>query len=69
MVGTWLVTSLILCTAYQGVLTSMLAAPSVNIPVNSLEDLVSYRRIPYAYEYGTALHQLFMGQSKVASII
>ncbi|KAK3889127.1 hypothetical protein Pcinc_006869 [Petrolisthes cinctipes] len=60
MVGTWLVTSLILCTAYQGVLTSMLAAPSVNIPVNSLEDLVSYRRIPYAYEYGTALHQLFM---------
>ncbi|KAK3880835.1 hypothetical protein Pcinc_014693 [Petrolisthes cinctipes] len=59
IVGTWLVTSLILCTAYQGVLTSMLAAPYVNIPVNSLEDLVAYRHIPYAFEYGTALHQLF----------
>ncbi|XP_066971553.1 probable glutamate receptor isoform X4 [Macrobrachium rosenbergii] len=55
---TWLIAAFIIDAAYLGVLTSILAVPKVTIPVDSLEDLVSYRKIPWAIEEGTSLHQL-----------
>ncbi|XP_071528866.1 glutamate receptor ionotropic, kainate glr-3-like [Panulirus ornatus] len=58
-VGTWLVAAFILGSAYQGVLTSLLTVPLVTVPVNSLEDLVHYGRIPWAIEVGTLLQQVF----------
>ncbi|XP_076063391.1 putative glutamate receptor [Oratosquilla oratoria] len=58
-VGTWILVGLILGAAYRGVLTSLLAVPRVTVPVDSLEDLLDYGRIPWALEYGTSLHQLF----------
>ncbi|XP_064083571.1 glutamate receptor ionotropic, delta-2-like isoform X2 [Macrobrachium nipponense] len=57
--GTWMLATLILSSAYQGVLTSLLAVPKVVIPVDSLQDLVNYGKIPWANEYGTSLHQFF----------
>ncbi|XP_037803567.1 uncharacterized protein LOC119597979 [Penaeus monodon] len=57
--GTWMVVSLILSSAYQGILTSLLAVPRVEVPVDSLQDLLDYGRMPWSVEYGTALHQLF----------
>ncbi|XP_047488149.1 probable glutamate receptor [Penaeus chinensis] len=57
--GTWMVVSLILSSAYQGILTSLLAVPKVEVPVDSLQDLLDYGRMPWSVEYGTALHQLF----------
>ncbi|XP_045611424.1 glutamate receptor ionotropic, delta-2 [Procambarus clarkii] len=59
LLGTWLVGSFILCSAYQGVLTSLLTVPLVSVPVNSLEDLVSYGKIPWALEFGTVIQQEF----------
>ncbi|XP_068211816.1 probable glutamate receptor [Palaemon carinicauda] len=59
-IGTWLITAFIIDTAYVGVLTSILVVPRVPFPVDSLEDLVSYGKIPWALERGTALHQLFL---------
>ncbi|XP_064089815.1 glutamate receptor-like [Macrobrachium nipponense] len=55
---TWLIAAFIIDAAYVGVLTSILAVPRVTIPVDSLEDLVSYGKIPWAIEEGTSLHQL-----------
>ncbi|XP_066949352.1 probable glutamate receptor [Macrobrachium rosenbergii] len=57
--GTWMLATLILSSAYQGVLTSLLAIPKVEIPVDSLQDLVNYGKIPWANERGTSLHQFF----------
>ncbi|XP_068212546.1 probable glutamate receptor [Palaemon carinicauda] len=57
--GTWMLVALILSSAYQGVLTSLLAVPKVEIPVDSIQDLVDYGKIPWANEYGTSLHQFF----------
>ncbi|KAK8374177.1 hypothetical protein O3P69_018913 [Scylla paramamosain] len=59
LLGAWLVSALIVQSAYQGVLTSMLAVPWVTVPVDSLEDLVSQTRIPYSFESGTHLHNMF----------
>ncbi|KAG7166138.1 Glutamate receptor 4-like 4, partial [Homarus americanus] len=59
LLGAWLVAGLILGSAYQGVLTSLLAVPRVAVPVDSLQNLVDYGRLPWSVEYGTALHQLF----------
>ncbi|XP_064121649.1 glutamate receptor ionotropic, kainate glr-3-like [Macrobrachium nipponense] len=61
--GTWMVATLILSSAYQGVLTSLLAIPKVEIPVDSPQDLVDYGKIPWATERGTSLHQ-FIGDAK-----
>ncbi|XP_066960393.1 probable glutamate receptor isoform X1 [Macrobrachium rosenbergii] len=61
--GTWMLVAVILSSAYQGILTSLLAVPKVEIPVDSLQDLVDYGKIPWANEYGTSLHQMF-GDSK-----
>nr|XP_027209911.1 probable glutamate receptor [Penaeus vannamei] len=59
LLAAWLLAGLILSSAYRGVLTSLLAVPRVTVPVDSLEDLVSYGKIPWANEKGTSLHQLF----------
>ncbi|KAK7084688.1 hypothetical protein SK128_011922 [Halocaridina rubra] len=57
--GTWMVVSLILGSAYQGILTSLLAVPKAAVPVDSLEDLVNNGKMKWALESGTALHQYF----------
>ncbi|XP_071528865.1 probable glutamate receptor [Panulirus ornatus] len=57
--GTWMVATIVLSSAYKGVLTSLLAVPMVTVPVDSLEDLVNHGKIPWANERGTSLHQLF----------
>ncbi|KAG7158153.1 Glutamate receptor 1-like 5, partial [Homarus americanus] len=57
--GTWLISALILTSAYQGILTSLLAVPFVTVPVDSLEDLVNYGKIPWANEKGTSMHHFF----------
>ncbi|MPC74049.1 Glutamate receptor [Portunus trituberculatus] len=59
LLGVWLLAALIVQSAYQGVLTSMLAVPWVTVPVDSLDDLGRQTRIPYAFESGTHLHFLF----------
>ncbi|XP_068212066.1 uncharacterized protein [Palaemon carinicauda] len=56
--GTWLIVSFIIDTAYVGILTSILAVPKVTTPVDSLEDLLSYGKIPWLLEEGTSLHQM-----------
>lgn len=59
LIGAWLLSALIVQSAYQGVLTSILAVPWVSVPVDSLEDLVTQTRIPYSFESGTHLHNMF----------
>ncbi|XP_047484943.1 glutamate receptor 1-like [Penaeus chinensis] len=58
LLGTWMVVSLILTSAYQGILTSLLAVPMVEVPVDSLQDLLDYGKIPWSVEHGTSIHQL-----------
>ncbi|XP_042859277.1 glutamate receptor 3-like [Penaeus japonicus] len=50
--------SLILSSAYQSILTSLLAVPKVEVPVDSLQDLLDYGKIPWSVEHGTSIHQL-----------
>ncbi|XP_069999655.1 glutamate receptor ionotropic, kainate glr-3 isoform X2 [Penaeus vannamei] len=58
LLGTWMVVSLILSSAYQSILTSLLAVPKVEVPVDSLQDLLDYGKIPWSVEHGTSIHQL-----------
>nr|XP_027208732.1 uncharacterized protein LOC113802358 isoform X2 [Penaeus vannamei] len=53
-----MVVSLILSSAYQSILTSLLAVPKVEVPVDSLQDLLDYGKIPWSVEHGTSIHQL-----------
>ncbi|KAA0201892.1 Ionotropic receptor 189, partial [Hyalella azteca] len=55
--GTWLLMSVVLGAAYCGALTSLLAAPYVRIPVNSLHDLVK-SDIKFASEVGSAVNEM-----------
>ncbi|XP_066984772.1 glutamate receptor ionotropic, kainate glr-3-like [Macrobrachium rosenbergii] len=57
---TWMMAGLILQAAYSGVLTSLLAVPKVTIPVDSLEDLLSYGKFPWIIEQGSYLHNTFL---------
>ncbi|XP_027228211.1 glutamate receptor ionotropic, kainate 1 [Penaeus vannamei] len=63
LLGTWMVVSLILSSAYQSILTSLLAVPKVEVPVDSLQDLLDYGKIPWSVEHGTSIHQLLDEES------
>ncbi|XP_042871397.1 uncharacterized protein LOC122252797 [Penaeus japonicus] len=58
-VGTWLLAMCVFTSAYSGVLTSLLTVPKITIPVDSLEELVSYGKIPWNLERGTYMHARF----------
>ncbi|XP_042856454.1 glutamate receptor-like [Penaeus japonicus] len=58
LLGTWMAVSLILSSAYQSILTSLLAVPKVEVPVDSLQDLLDYGKIPWSVEHGAAIHQV-----------
>lgn len=62
--ATLLVGHVFLSSAYSAVLTALLAVPKVNIPVDSLEDLVEYGEIPWASERGSAQTQVFQVREK-----
>lgn len=51
---------LFVSTAYSAVLTSLLAAPRVRIPVDSIQDLVQYGQLPWAFERGTSTVEMFL---------
>ncbi|XP_068228772.1 glutamate receptor ionotropic, kainate glr-3-like [Palaemon carinicauda] len=57
---TWMIGGLILQAAYSCMLTSLLAVPKVTIPVDSLEDLLSYGKIDWIVEKGSYLHNTFL---------
>ncbi|KAK7080268.1 hypothetical protein SK128_019859 [Halocaridina rubra] len=57
LLSTWVLIAFIVSSAYQGVLTSMLVAPKFEIPVDSMEDLVNYGKMPWVVERGTEFHQ------------
>ncbi|XP_068227741.1 probable glutamate receptor [Palaemon carinicauda] len=56
---TWMIVGFILQAAYSGVLISLIAVPKVTIPVDSLQDLISYGKFPWIIEVGSYLHNTF----------
>ncbi|KAK3895621.1 hypothetical protein Pcinc_000544 [Petrolisthes cinctipes] len=59
LVSTWLVASLVFMTCYSGILTAMLTLPRVNIPIDSLSDLVAQSRLPWRIEAGSMMFHYF----------
>ncbi|KAK4311011.1 hypothetical protein Pmani_017466 [Petrolisthes manimaculis] len=62
LVSTWLVASLVFMTCYSGILTAMLTLPRVNIPIDSLSDLVAQSRLPWRIEAGSMMFHYFQVQ-------
>ncbi|XP_068215730.1 glutamate receptor ionotropic, kainate glr-3-like [Palaemon carinicauda] len=56
---TWMLVGLIMHAAYGGVLISLLVVPKVTVPVDSLEDLLSYGKIPWTIIAGSYIHNIF----------
>ncbi|XP_064117692.1 glutamate receptor ionotropic, kainate glr-3-like [Macrobrachium nipponense] len=52
---TWLFATLIITSCYSGILTAMLTAPKVTIPIDSLEDLVTQTEVPWKLLSGSFL--------------
>ncbi|XP_066973933.1 glutamate receptor ionotropic, delta-2-like isoform X2 [Macrobrachium rosenbergii] len=68
--ATWLISCLILGSVFSGTLTAMLTVPLVRIPIDSTEDLVRQREIPWAIESGSFLFQvLFQATSGIYKAI
>ena len=59
LVTTWLLASLVFMSSYSGILTAMLSLPRINIPIDSLTDLVAQDEMPWKLEGGSSLHQYF----------
>ncbi|XP_068205358.1 glutamate receptor-like [Palaemon carinicauda] len=55
IVSTWLIASLVFMSSYGGILTAMLTVPRVNIPIDSLEDLLKQSVLPWRLEAGTMM--------------
>ncbi|XP_066945382.1 probable glutamate receptor [Macrobrachium rosenbergii] len=56
---TWMMGGFIIQAAYSGVLISLLVVPKVTVPVDSLQDLLSYGKIPWTIIAGSYLHNTF----------
>ncbi|XP_068219312.1 glutamate receptor ionotropic, kainate glr-3-like [Palaemon carinicauda] len=56
---TWMLVGLIMQAAYSGVLISLLVVPKVPVPVDSVEDLASYGKIPLLVIIGNYVHNIF----------
>lgn len=67
--GTWLLAMCVLTSAYSGVLTSLLTVPTITVPVDSVEDLVSYGKIPWNLERGTWMHGRYAVGSSYALMV
>lgn len=60
----------VITSAYSGVLTSLLTVQSITVPVDSVEDLVSYGKIPWNLERGTWMHGRYaVGPSYVLRVV
>ena len=59
LVTTWLLASLVFMSSYSGILTAMLTVPRVTIPIDSLEDLVAQKDLPWRLEAGSMMFQYF----------
>ncbi|CAL4062684.1 unnamed protein product, partial [Meganyctiphanes norvegica] len=56
----WMISSLILMLGlFSGTLTAMLSVPMVQVPVDSMEDLVNQNEIEWAIPAGSFLYQMF----------
>ncbi|XP_068241192.1 ionotropic receptor 93a-like [Palaemon carinicauda] len=68
--ATWFISCIILGSLFSGTLTAMLTVPLVRIPVDSTDDLVNQREIPWAIESGSFLFQvLFQATSGIYKAI
>ncbi|XP_066982155.1 probable glutamate receptor [Macrobrachium rosenbergii] len=59
VVATWLLASLVFMSSYSSILTAKLTVPKVDIPINSMQDLVTQNEIPWRLESGSFLLQYF----------
>lgn len=59
VVTTWLLASLVFMSSYSGILTAMITVPRVTVPIDSVEDLVDQRDIPWRIEAGSMMFQYF----------
>ncbi|ROT65058.1 putative glutamate receptor ionotropic, delta-2 [Penaeus vannamei] len=59
VVATWLLASLVFMSSYSGILTAMLTVPRVDIPIDSMRDLVTQTDIPWRLESGSWMLQYF----------
>ncbi|KAK3872020.1 hypothetical protein Pcinc_022885, partial [Petrolisthes cinctipes] len=59
VVSTWLLASLVFMSSYSGILTAMITVPRVHVPIDSVEDLVNQRDMPWRIEAGSMMFQYF----------
>ncbi|KAK4294260.1 hypothetical protein Pmani_033115 [Petrolisthes manimaculis] len=59
LVSTWLLASLVFMSSYSGILTAMITVPRVLVPIDSVEDLVNQRDMPWRIEAGSMMFQYF----------
>ncbi|XP_068216707.1 probable glutamate receptor [Palaemon carinicauda] len=59
VIVTWLLASLVFMSCYSGILTAKLTVPKVDIPIDSMLDLVTKNRIPWRLEVGSFQLQYF----------
>ncbi|XP_076063465.1 ionotropic receptor 93a-like [Oratosquilla oratoria] len=59
VVATWIFASLVFMSSYSGILTAMLSAPKVRIPVDSTEDLLRQNKLPWRMEFNSMLYHYF----------
>ena len=52
VVATWVLVSLVIMSSYSGTLVAKLMIPKVNIPIDSVQDLVSQTELEYQIENG-----------------
>ncbi|KAG7172269.1 Glutamate receptor 2-like 9 [Homarus americanus] len=60
LVSTWLMASLVFMSSYSGILTAMLTVPRVNIPIDSLKDLVAQSDLPWRIEADSFMYNFFL---------
>ncbi|XP_068216708.1 probable glutamate receptor [Palaemon carinicauda] len=59
VIVTWLLASFVFMSSYSGILTAMLTVPRVTIPVDSIEDLVAQKDLPWRLEAGSMMYQYY----------
>ncbi|XP_066982154.1 probable glutamate receptor [Macrobrachium rosenbergii] len=59
IIVTWLMASFVFMSSYSGILTAMLTVPRVNIPIDSVEDLVAQKDLPWRLEAGSMMFQYY----------
>nr|XP_053642978.1 glutamate receptor 4-like [Cherax quadricarinatus] len=58
MTAVWLFFCFIFISVFSSTLTAMLSMPKVVVPIDSMKDLVSQRRVPWTIESGSSFFQI-----------